>query len=438
VYGRRTQKRRDAQGRPIVKDLSPEHWHTLIKEAHQGYISWQEYEENQKRLKANSRSRSEAKRSAPREGLALLQGLVICGICAKRMSVRYRKTRGRLRPEYACKGQGDNLAEPRCQSMPGDGIDEAVGALVVKAMNPMALDVVLSVQEELNRRADETDRIRQKQVERTRYEVELARRRYMRVDPDNRLVADALEADWNDKLRDLLKAEERYKRLREQDRKLLDEAMREKIRKLATNFPSLWNDPVTPQRERKRMVHLLLEDVTLVKKHADITAHVRFKGGATKTLRIPRSLTSWQEWTTDSKVVSEIDRLLDHHTNSQVADILNQTGFKSGTGKPFHGNRISKIRRAYGLKSRYERLREAGMLTRKELADRQGVNQMTITKWRANGRLTAHLADDQGQYLFEDPGNVRLRLKKKKDKNTPIEDHSLRKVARQAKEVQYE
>jgi hypothetical protein len=111
-------------------------------------------------------------------------------------------------------------------------------------------------------------------------------------------------------------------------------------------------------------------------------------------------------------VVAEIDRLLDHHTNSQVASILNESGFTSGAGKPSHGNRISKIRRAYGFKSRYERLRAKGMLTRKELAGKQGVHQGTITKWRIGCRVKAHLADDQGQYLFEDPGDVCLQRNK--------------------------
>lgn len=438
VYGRRTQKRKDAQGKPIVIDLPQDEWHTLIKDANEGYISWEEYEENQKRIKANSYNRSMSERPVPREGQALLQGLVICGICGKRMSVRYRKARGCMRPEYCCKGQADNMAEPRCQSMPGDGIDKTVGTLLVKTMNPVALDVTLAVQEELNRRTKETDSIRQEQVERVRYEMELARRRYLRVDPDNRLVADALEADWNQNLRALAEAEEQYKRFKKKDSKVLNKDMQEKIRELTSNFPRLWNDPGTPQRERKRMTNLLLEDVTLVKNKENITIHVRFKGGISKTLHIPRPLASWQEWTTDSKVVAEIDRLLEHHTNSQVASILNESGFQSGTGKAFHGNRISKTRRAYDLKSRYERLRARGMLTRKELACNQNVHQNTITKWRSNGRVKGHLADDQNQYLFEDPGNICLRLKKKYDKKTSSKRLLSTNVSCEAKEVQYE
>ena len=125
----------------------------------------------------------------------------------------------------------------------------------------------------------------------------------------------------------------------------------------------------------------------------------------------------------------EIDQLLEDYTNSEVAAILNQRGFKSVMGKAFHGNRISKIRRAYGLKSRYERLREAEMLTRKELAGKQGVHPMTITKWRIKGRVRAHLADDQGQYLYEDPGDVCLRLKQKKDRSLPVDHYLLTQVS---------
>lgn len=436
VYGRRAQKRKDAQGKPVVRDLPRDEWHSLIKDAHEGYITWEEYEENQKRLEANTINQRGSERSAPREGQALLQGLVVCGVCGKRMSVRYRKTRGRLRPEYTCKGYGDNVAEARCQSMPGDGIDEAVSNLLIETMNPLSLEVALAVQEELNKRTEEADRIRQKDVERARYEVELARRRYLRVDPDNRLVADSLESDWNEALRVLAEAEDQYKRLRQRDQKILDEGMEEKIRELAVDFPGLWRDPATPQRERKRMAHLLVEDVTLVKNHEHITVHVRFKGGTAETVCFPRSLKSWEEWTTDPEVVAEIDRLLDSHTNSRIAAILNERWIKSGTGKAFHGNRIAKTRRAYGLKSRYERLRDKGMLTRKELAGKQNVHPWTITKWRIKGIVKAHLADDQGQYLFEDPG-VCLRLKAKCDKKASAESHLSTKGAGQAKEAQY-
>jgi DNA invertase Pin-like site-specific DNA recombinase len=418
VYGRRTQKRRDAQGRPVMKWLAREDWHTLIKGLHAGYITWEQYEENLKRLEGNRQSGDGYNRCAPREGPALLQGLALCGVCGKRMGPRYRDSPGGLSPQYECKGWEAKVAGPVCQSIPGDGIDRAVGGLLVEMMNPVALEVALSVQQELEGRLDEAERLRYRQVERARQEAELARRRYLRVDPDNRLVADVLEADWNGRLRELREAEEQVERKRQEDRQVLDERMREKIRELAADFPRLWNDPRVAPRERKRMARLVLEDVTLVKEAHQIQVQVRFKAGATKTLYVPKLLTGCELWTTDKEVVAEIDRLLDQYTNSHVANILNARGLHSGKGKSFDGVRVRRLCKAYGLKSRYQRLRELGLVTREELAARQGVDRMTISKWRQQGRIKAHLADDTPQYLYEDPGGISLRLKKKKAKRS--------------------
>jgi hypothetical protein len=136
--------------------------------------------------------------------------------------------------------------------------------------------VALAVQQELQSRLEEADRLRQQQVERARYEAELSQRRYMRVDPANRLVADSLEADWNHKLRFLAEAQEEYQRQREQDQRVLSDQQRAAISSLAADFPRLWRDPNTPQRERKRMIRLLLEDVTLSRSQ-EITLQIRFK-----------------------------------------------------------------------------------------------------------------------------------------------------------------
>jgi hypothetical protein len=143
------------------------------------------------------------------------------------------------------------------------GIDQAISELLVEALNPLALEVTLAVQRELNSRVEQADRLRHQQVERAQYESDLAQRRYMRVDPDNRLVADSLEADWNHTLRALAQAQEDYTRRREQDARVLTEEQRAAILALASDFPRLWRDPTTPDRERKRMIRLLMEDVTL-------------------------------------------------------------------------------------------------------------------------------------------------------------------------------
>jgi len=407
----------------------------LIKDFHERYISWEEYEENLKRLEANRQSGEGYNGSAAREGSALLQGLALCGICGKRMRVRYRACGGSLYPQYQCMGLDEAMAGPRCQDIPGQRIDQAVGGLLVETMNPMALEVALAVQQELQDRLEEADKLRYRQVERARQEAELAQRRYMRVDPDNRLVADSLEADWNMRLRELRETQRQYEGQRRKDQQLLTDQMREKIRELTDNFSSLWHDPQVPQRERKRIARLLLEDVTLRREPDRIEIHVRFKAGTVKTLILGRPKTSWERWTTDPAVINRIDRLLDQYTNDKAASILNAEGYSSGKGNPFDGNRIARTCRAYGLKSRYERLRQAGMLTREELAAKQDVHRMTITKWRERGRIKGHLADDQGQYLYEDPGEINLRLKKKQPSNTVRNPGGQSNVSSTTKEV---
>lgn len=404
VFGRsRTYKRAD--GTEVQRKLPRDQWHTLLPDLHPGYISWQEFEENQARLQENARSvGAERRKSPPREGPALLQGLAVCGICGGRMTPRYHHRYARLVPDYVCQRESIREGKPICQTVPGRVADEAISEVLLETVTPMALEVSLAVQSELQFRIDEADRLRRKQVERAQYEADLARRRFMQVDPDNRLVADSLEGEWNDKLRALTAAKEEYDRLRQKDRAVLDDGQRAKILSLATDFPRLWKDPNTPDRERKRMVRLLLEDVTLIK-NEDITLHVRFKGGATRTLKRPLPLNAWQMNMTSPEVVTEIDHLLDRYTETQIAGILNDRGFRSGMDRDFNFLIVGRIRRAHGLKSRYHRLRERGMLTQEELAPMLGVNPCTIRQWRRNGLLRAHAYNDKSEFLYEHPGD---------------------------------
>jgi hypothetical protein len=224
----------------------------------------------------------------------------------------------------------------------------------------------------------------------------------MQVDPKNRLVADELEAEWNDRLRTLSEAQDQYEEQSQADRALQDEQSRERIRALATDFPRLWNDPNTPDRERKRMIRLLIEDVTL-SKDGDITAQVRFRGGAMQTLVIPRPLTAWEARMTDSEAIAQIDRLLDEHTVGQIAPLLNRQGYCSGTGIAFTALIVSRLCRNYQLKSRYDRLREAGKLTLAEMAAQLQVSTPTIKIWHHNGLLRGHQYNDKQQCLYDPP-----------------------------------
>ena len=401
-YGRRKQRRLHLEGRVHVEHASREEWHSLILDAHDSYITWEEYEQNQKTLAANSRG---GRKYPAREGPALLQGLVMCGKCGKAMTVRYHHRRGRLSPDYICPGTEQRLAKPVCQSIPGDSIDDAIGEVLLEVVQPHALEVALLVQEQVQSNIEQADQLRYQQVARVRYEAELARRRYMQVDPDNRLVADSLEAEWNDKLREVERSREEYERHRQEDRQVVDDETRSQVLALARDFPRLWKNAKTPHRERKRMVRLMLEDVTLVKGDDQLTVQVRFKGGATRSLSLARPVSGFEEWKTPPEIVEEIDRLLDDYTDGEIASILNERGLTSGCGNAFHARRVQKTRRAYRLKSRYTRLHERGWLNLGEVSEKLGVCGSTVKKRRAQARLGLRSikVDDTGQYMYENP-----------------------------------
>ena len=403
VYGR-THARKTVDGDYVIERVPQEEWEVLIREKHAGYIDWEEYERNQRHLRDNRQAYgADRRKSPPREGPALLQGLLICGCCGKRMTVRYHRRRELLSPDYLCQREGIEYSEPVCQHVPGSGIDEAVGNILVEAVTPVTLEVALAVQQELQSRLEEADRLRQQQVERSRYEADLARRRYLRVDPDNRLVADSLEADWNTRLKMLAEAQELCERQREQDRILVTDQQRAAILSLSDSFPQLWRNPATPDRERKRMVRLLLEDVTLVRGES-ITLHLRFKGGAHRTIQLPLPLRSWEQRQTSKEAVAEIDRLLDLHTYAEIAFKLNERGMSSGEGKPFTARIVARIQRSYELTPRYDRLRKAGMLTVEEMAAVLGIGQQRVKIWNRHGLIRGHAYNGKNDCLYEHPG----------------------------------
>jgi len=381
--------------------LPQDQWQVLIPDAHPGYISWQQYQEIQQRLRYNAQAYGiDRRHGPPRQGPALLQGRVVCGICGNRMSVRYHRRGERLAPEYLCNRNYMQHGDPVCQKIPGASIDAAVGKLLLEAMTPMAVEVALAVQQEIQARLDDADRLRLQQVERARYEAECARRRYMHVDPTNRLVADSLEGDWNDKLHRLSEAQDDYERGRQADRKVLDETQRQKLFSLPQDLPAIWNGPNTPQRERKRIVGLMIEDVTLIKRE-EITAHVRFRGGATTTLRLP--LNAWQGRKTSDYVLAQIDELLKHHTDAQVAALLNERGLKTGAQGRFSSESLRWLRYATGLKSYKARLREAGLLTTQEIAAQLGICESTVKDWHRKGLLQGFKCNDKGDWLYHPP-----------------------------------
>jgi len=390
-------------GRKTSITLPRDQWQVLIRDKHQGYITWEQYEENLRRLRQNATAHGQdRRRSPPREGPSLLQGLAICGVCGKRMTVAYHKRNHKEKPDYLCQQVGIEEARTRCQQIAGATIDKAIADLLLEMINPLNLQLALSVQAELESRLEEADHLRRQQVDRARYEADLVKRRYMQTDPDNRLVADVLEADWNEKLRLLADAQAQYERQRETDRKLLTDEQRNTIMALTSDFPKLWNAPTTSHRDRKRIVRLLIEDVTIIR-DAGITLHVRFRGGAIRTLELPPPLSGLITNQTDAAVVARIDQLLDEHTNGQTAEILNREQQRTAMGHTFTALAVRVVCRGNGLASRRQRLIKRGFVPPREVAKTLGVQIAAVANWRRKGVLLAEPADDNGHFMYQLP-----------------------------------
>src|SRR6266567_2022080 len=399
----RTHTSKHPDGSLHTQTLPQEQWLFLIQEVHAGYISWEDYEANLAQLRANRQAHGEDRRHGPpREGPALLQGLLLCGRCGNRMTVGYHdvKKGQRLYPEYRCQKEHVEEGDDKCcQRLLGAGLDTVIADLLLAQLTPLALETSLQIHEELHAQVQEASRLRAQQVERARYAAELAQRRFLRVDPENRLVADVLEADWNARLRELAQVQEEVQHQNEAEQRKLSALEQQAIADLVEDFPRVWNDPRTSDRDRKRMVRLLLEDVTVLSDNEVITAHVRFKGGAIETITIavshgrrhPRHL------------IGLIDQLLEDSTDAGVAEHLNQQGWRTFAGKPFDARQVLSLRRDHQLKDHGTRLRERGLLPADEAAKAYGVCRQTIMAWGRAGVLPTSRMNDHGMVVFPPP-----------------------------------
>jgi DNA invertase Pin-like site-specific DNA recombinase len=396
-YGRTRQRK----GVP-AQTLPPDQWKVQIPNAHPGYIPWEQFEANQQILAENDpRMKSRAARLPPREGPALLQGILLCGRCGRRMTVRYQRRRGKVNSTYCCAYESKERGGRICQHVPGRGIDRAVSQLAVEALTPEAMEAAMAVYEELQRRGAELAALYQSQVERAHHEAESAERQFFLANPENRLVADNLEKRWNDKLRAQAAAEEAFAQWKQKNRFDVSPSAREDLLRLVQDFPALWNHPRTTARDRKQMLRLMIQDVTLLRED-DIRICVRWRGGATSELHIPAPLIVWETYRTRQEILDHIEELAAHHTDEQIAEILDREGLRSGTGLTYTRDHVQHLRIAKQIPSYYDHLRRAGMVTCKEIMAKTGVGEDTVRKWRRSGLLRA-IRCDRKRWLYEFP-----------------------------------
>jgi hypothetical protein len=378
-------------------------WLVVRYDSHDGSSTWQEYERNQEQLAMNSQAYAPKRLAPPREGPALLQGLILCGRCGERMPVRYHQRGGRrIVPDYVCQRAGIAHAQPPWQRIPGAALDRAVADLLLKTVTPEAMALIAAMQEEVVQRAEDAQRLRHLQVERAQYEADLAQRRYLRVDPDNRLVAQVLEAEWNAKLRELAAAQEAEAQFRQSDAHAVSPQDRQQLGEIPARLARFWQHPQTTARDRKRVVRLLIDDVTLLSVE-HIVAHVRFKGGATQTIQVPFPPPFAQSRLTAPQTLAVMQQLLHDVTAAQTAEQLNVLGYRTFTGLPFQAAHVAQLRRHHGLTDRSTTLREQGWLTAAEIAERCGISVARVWRRYHQGRLVGATYNDRGTCLFTFP-----------------------------------
>jgi len=398
VYGRTKSRSRLLPGEaPRIKArsrrVSRVDWPIVLRNHHEGYLSWEQFVSNVQQLDDNRTFRAEERRGAVREGSALLQGVVVCGRCGRRMGVRYMAD-GR-RPIYVCGHLHRDFAAKTCQELRGDGIDQAVAQLFLQAMQPAQLQLSLATLQQLEERARAVDRHWQLRLERARYEVELARRRYVAVDPENRLVARSLERDWDEKLTDLDQLEREYAARPAKESLPVNDTERARILALAKDLPLVWHAPTTTATERKQLVRLLIKDVTLTKGQITIRVDIRWQTSACSTLEVTRPKPLCEIRRTAPTVIARVRELAAIFTDQQIAERLTAEGFRSGQGGRLSASKVNWIRYAYQITSGCPQgpaacpqgQRGDGRYSTRAAAALLNVNVSTITHWCQTGKL---------------------------------------------------
>lgn len=433
VYGETRSRKDPTTERYVTRRLPREEWAVFLPGSHEPYISWPRHLRNQERLKENAAAHGSHRRHGPpRTGPALLQGLVICGQCGNRMTVRYHRRHAGLAPTLYCIREGIESATGPCLVVPGTGVDKAIGDLLLESVTPLHVAVTEEVFREIRARREEVVRLHRERMEQTQHEAEVAQRRFLRVNPDNRLVADTLEREWNGALQQVRNVEEEYVRFSQEEQKTMTPEEEARIRQAIVRFREVWGDPRTRVEDRKRMVRLLLEDVTLVRQDG-IVAKVRFKGGATTELKVP-ILPAKNEWfQTPEATLSRIRELSMEMTAEAMVLRLEAEGMRSALGRRFTRSGIHMLRSKHRIPGPRRYWRSQGYLTAKEMAAQLKVTAETVERWGKEGKLKTRPYDETGRVVYEPLGEVR-----------PVKWSSLRKAkadrqnpSRALPEVQY-
>jgi hypothetical protein len=423
VYGRTKTRNTVVPGEEMrikgrTRPVAVEDWPFVRHDHHPGYITWEQFQRNRRRLIENCTSQHQEHRGAIREGAALLQGLVLCGSCGRRMTIRYMDD-GKI-PLYECNQLHKQLGERVCQSLRGDRIDAAVASAFLEAMRPAQLEVSMAAIDQLAEQARRVDRQWELIVERARYEAELAQRRFLAVDPENRLVGRTLERDWEARLAEVERLERESASRVAPSLRLADPAERARILALAQDLPAVWRAETTTNAERKQLLGFLIKDVCLTRAETMITVSIRWQTEACTVVDIPRPRRSCDVRRTDPIAVARLRALAADTPDRRIAEILNQEGFRSGTGRRFTQNMIKQIRYSYSIASGCPEgpaacaagRRADGRYSAKAAAERLNVTVSTIADWCQSGLLDGLQSAPHGPWWIQLTPEIIARLRK--------------------------
>jgi len=387
VYGRfQRVKEIDADGniRSRIRQMPMSSWKITIEGHHEGYISWEEYLANLAKLDSNRTTGEKMLLSGPaREGVALLQGLLVCGRCGHRLTVRYEGTRG-CYPYYLCNVQLLNVAGKTCMVIRCDSVDEAVSKRVLEVLQPAELELAAEALHELETRDEAIGRQWRMRFDRAEYEAQLAQKRYEEVDPSNRLVAATLEHRWNEALVKIEQTRSQYAEFQKTQGRAITPEQKAKILSMAKDLPRLWNAPTTKAKDKKRMLRLLIKDITAEKLERKALLHVRWQGGATEDILVEPKRPCRRLYT--EEVVEQVRELAMSLRDVQIAATLNEQGRTSARGKPLTTVTIRSIRQQYGILVAHP-MKQPGEYTVPEVAARFGVDRKVVYYWMEQGLL---------------------------------------------------
>ena len=359
-------------------------WAVFIKDHHEGYISWAEYERNQALLAGNAYGRVGDAKSG-RGGRALLAGLICCARCGRRLSVLYT---GRYpRPIYRCEQPNIQLGQRRCLSVAGKRIDETIAAEMLRAVAPMAIEAAEEADRMLRDEDQDRRRIAELELQQAQYDASLAERRYAACDPDNRLIAAQLEKAWETALQRVERCRERLDRMQIPK---ADDVCPD-FTGLADDLLAAWKAPRTTMRTRQRLVRALITEIVvdIDKAAGEIVLVIHWKGGQHSELRVRKPRTGEHGCSTPEQALAVIRSMAGRWSDQDIAASLNRMGMPTGQGKTWTAHRVSSLRRVRGIHGYLSAEKNGEWLTLRDAAAKLGVSHHQVRKLIKAGILNS-------------------------------------------------